>query len=221
MKCANCGKEFGSGTNCQNCGIDRVSGLANYSGYDGHAGSKSYDSSNYSGNTKTTVCYACSEIIPVGSTFCPVCGKKLLVTCPKCGYEFSSLYPVCSKCGTNRNQYLKEEQEREQRKKAKETEMLIEEQKEEQYRKEVQQLRDSYDSHLLQAVISIFLIGVLLFLFIYYIEILPLIGWIIIIITLGLCCPLVAASINESVIDSKMRKWKLEHPNDPRSKYIY
>ena len=76
MKCANCGKEFGSGTNCQNCGIDRVSGLANYSGYDGHAGSKSYDSSNYSGNTKTTVCYACSEIIPVGSTFCPVCGKN-------------------------------------------------------------------------------------------------------------------------------------------------
>lgn len=46
MKCSNCGKEFGSGTNCQNCGIDRVTGLANYSGYDSHAGSNSYDSSS-------------------------------------------------------------------------------------------------------------------------------------------------------------------------------
>lgn len=33
MKCALCGKEFGSGVNCQNCGADRVTGLANYSGY--------------------------------------------------------------------------------------------------------------------------------------------------------------------------------------------
>ena len=33
MKCAACGKEFGDGGNCQNCGVDRVTGLANYSGY--------------------------------------------------------------------------------------------------------------------------------------------------------------------------------------------
>ena len=45
MKCANCGKEFGSGTNCQNCGIDRVSGLANYSGYNSPHGSNSYNPS--------------------------------------------------------------------------------------------------------------------------------------------------------------------------------
>ena len=32
MKCAVCGKEFGDGTNCQNCGVDRVIGLGNYSG---------------------------------------------------------------------------------------------------------------------------------------------------------------------------------------------
>ena len=107
MKCSNCGKEFGSGSNCQNCGIDRVSGLANYSGYDSHAGSNSYDSSSFGGHTspKTTVCYACSEIIPLGATYCPVCGKKLIVTCPKCGHEYSSQYPVCSKCGTNRKEY--------------------------------------------------------------------------------------------------------------------
>jgi len=33
MKCAVCGKEFGSGINCQNCGSDRVTGLGNYNGY--------------------------------------------------------------------------------------------------------------------------------------------------------------------------------------------
>lgn len=121
MKCANCGKEFGSGTNCQNCGIDRVSGLANYNGYNNSGNSSGYNSSNYSGSPKTMVCYACSEIIPVGSKFCPVCGKKLLVTCPNCGHEYSSQYPVCSKCGTNRKEYgarkKREEEDRQRRQK--------------------------------------------------------------------------------------------------------
>ena len=118
MRCSKCGKEFGSGTNCQNCGIDRVTGLANYSGYDSHAGSN--DSPSYGGQTspKTTVCYACNEIIPLGATFCPVCGKKLLVTCPKCGHEYSSQYPVCSKCGTNREEYNERKRIEEEEKKA-------------------------------------------------------------------------------------------------------
>ena len=116
MKCSNCGKEFGTGTHCQHCGVDRVTGLANYNGYNNSGDSSGYNSSNFGGSPKTTVCYACSEIIPLGSTFCPVCGKKLLVTCPNCGHEYSSQYPVCSKCGTNRNQYLKKEKERKQKK---------------------------------------------------------------------------------------------------------
>ena len=116
MKCSKCGKEFGEGINCQYCGVDRVTGLANYGGYDGSAGRNGDDPSFNGGYAaKTTVCYACNEIIPIGATYCPVCGKKLLVTCPKCGYEYSSQYPVCSKCGTNRNQYLEEEKEREQK----------------------------------------------------------------------------------------------------------
>lgn len=41
----------------------------------------------------------------MGATYCPVCGKKLLVTCPNCGYEYSSQYSVCSECGTNRIEY--------------------------------------------------------------------------------------------------------------------
>ena len=225
MKCSVCGKEFGSGTNCQNCGTDRVTGLANYDGYNNSGYSSGYDSSNYGGSPKTTVCYACSEIIPLGSTFCPVCGKKLLVTCPNCGHEYSSQYPVCSKCGTNMSQYLEEERERERKEKIEKQNRAFQEHimltKKKIYQKEAQELRDSYDSPMLRIILSILFIGVLLFLFFYYIKILPLIVWLCIIIPLGLCCPLIAASINESVIDSKMRKWKQEHPNDPRSKYIY
>ena len=121
MKCSNCGNEFGTGTHCQHCGVDRVTGLANYNGYNNSGDSSGYNSSNFGGSPKTTVCYACSEIIPLGSTFCPVCGKKLLVTCPNCGHEYSSQYPVCSKCGTNRKEYnerkRREEEERQRREK--------------------------------------------------------------------------------------------------------
>ena len=111
MRCSKCGKEFGEGVNCQNCGVDRVTGLANYCSYgtsDYQGSNASYNESSYSPSPKTTVCYACSEIIPLGSTFCPVCGKKLLVTCPNCGFEYSSQFPVCSKCGTDREQYNKQ-----------------------------------------------------------------------------------------------------------------
>ncbi len=112
MKCSSCGKEFGAGTHCQHCGVDRVTGLANYSSYDTsdyHGANTSHYNSSYNSSPKTMVCYACSEIIPLGSTFCPVCGKKLLVTCPNCGHEYSSQYSICNRCGTNREQYLKEQ----------------------------------------------------------------------------------------------------------------
>ena len=121
MKCSNCGKEFGTGTHCQHCGVDRVTGLANYNGYNNSGDSSGYNSSNYSESSKTTVCYACNEIIPLGATFCPVCGKRLIVTCPNCGNEYSSQYPVCSKCGTNREEYnerkRREEEERQRKQK--------------------------------------------------------------------------------------------------------
>lgn len=118
MKCSNCGNEFGTGTHCLHCGVDRVTGLANYNGYNNSGDSSGYNSSNYGGSPKTTVCYACSEIIPLGATYCPVCGKKLLVTCPKCGHEYSSLYPVCSKCGTNREEYNERKRREEEKKRA-------------------------------------------------------------------------------------------------------
>lgn len=115
MKCSSCGREFGSGVNCQYCGVDRVTGLGNYNGYDRPTGNHEYHnsrgSSRYSSNngefvsTKTTVCYACSEIIPADSMFCPYCKKELLVTCPKCGKIYSTQYSVCNKCGTDRHDY--------------------------------------------------------------------------------------------------------------------
>ena len=121
MRCSNCGKEFGTGTHCKNCGVDRVTGLANYNGYNNSGNSSEYNSPNYGGNPRTTVCYACGEIIPLGATYCPVCGKKLLVTCPNCGYEYSSQYSVCSECGTNREKYIerkrREEEERQRKQK--------------------------------------------------------------------------------------------------------
>lgn len=133
MKCANCGKEFGSGTNCQNCGIDRVTGLGNYSGYNNPTGSSGNYSSNYGGYTssKTTVCYSCGEIIPSDSEYCPYCSKELYVACPKCGHHYSSQFPACNKCGTNRSQYYRKlEAEKEEAKR------LEKERKQEQERRE-------------------------------------------------------------------------------------
>ena len=117
MKCSVCGKEFGGGAKCQNCGVDRVTGLGNYSGYNNPSGSPGRDSSNIGGSNASNmmVCYACGEIIPANSTYCPNCGKQLFVTCPKCGHEYSSQYPNCNKCGTNREKYLKEQPERERK----------------------------------------------------------------------------------------------------------
>lgn len=112
MKCSICGKEFGEGVNCQNCGVDRVTGLANYSGHgtSDYQGAKTshYDSS-YNSSPKTMVCHACGEIIPSNSEYCPYCSKELYVKCPKCGNTYSSQFPACNQCGTNRQHYLKEQ----------------------------------------------------------------------------------------------------------------
>jgi RNA polymerase subunit RPABC4/transcription elongation factor Spt4 len=144
MKCANCGKEFGSGTNCQNCGIDRVTGLGNYSGYNNPTDSSGNYSSNYGGYTssKTTVCYSCGEIIPSDSEYCPYCSKELYVACPKCGHKYSSQFPACNKCGTNRSQYYRKlEAEKEEARRLEEKRRQEQERNERQHR---QQNNQSY-----------------------------------------------------------------------------
>ena len=118
MKCSKCGREFGNGANCQYCGIDRVTGLGNFSGYNSPSGSYEphYSSSNNGGYASNTmVCYACSEIIPKDSIYCPACGRQLWVECPNCGSTYSTQYKICSKCGTNREVYYKQKEAEEQR----------------------------------------------------------------------------------------------------------
>ena len=124
MKCSICGKEFGNGANCKNCGTDRVTGLGNYSGYDtpSNSSGKVESSSSRRENPQqivdnepkivklsSMICHACGEIIPADSKFCPHCSTSLYVTCPKCGHEYSSQYPACNKCGMNRDLYYEQE----------------------------------------------------------------------------------------------------------------
>ena len=63
-------------------------------------------------------CYKCNNVIPGDSKYCPRCQIKLYVTCPKCGVEYSSQYPACNQCGTNREEYLQMQRIEQERKDA-------------------------------------------------------------------------------------------------------
>jgi RNA polymerase subunit RPABC4/transcription elongation factor Spt4 len=120
MKCSVCGKEFGTGNNCQHCGSDKFTGLGNYNGYNAPVGNRKSQirvkdldspSTNYmlqTENVGAMACYACGEIIPSDSKFCPYCSRELFVVCPKCGHNYSSQFPACNQCGTNRNKYYEQ-----------------------------------------------------------------------------------------------------------------
>ena len=156
MRCSKCGKEFGEGVNCQNCGVDRVTGLANYSNYgtsDYQGTNASYYDSSYNYSPKTMACYSCGEIIPSDAEYCPYCRKKLYEECPKCGKTYSSQFDNCPKCGTNRVQYynkLKAEEEEEKRRERKREE-------ESKLKNEAYKLRNQLDEDLYQK--KYFLIG--------------------------------------------------------------
>ena len=61
-------------------------------------------------NYKATLsyCYNCNKEIPENSKYCPWCQVELWVVCPICGNGYSSRYPACNQCGTNRKVYLRE-----------------------------------------------------------------------------------------------------------------
>ena len=146
MKCNICGQEFGSGAYCQHCKADRITALGNYAGYTSpnaaakatndsvvNAGSttcptKQYDKNNF------MVCYNCANVIPVDSEYCPCCNTELFKICPKCGHKYSSQYEICNKCGTNRKEYLKEQDELKRRQQEEERKRQQEEERKRQYR---------------------------------------------------------------------------------------
>ncbi len=229
MRCSKCGKEFGEGVNCQYCGIDRVTGLANYGGYNNPQKRSGYESSGYGGYTasKTTVCYKCGEIIPVNSEYCPYCRIKLFETCPQCGNIYSSQFPACNKCGTNRSQYyLKLNEEKRKREKIEQEQRMA---------NEALKLKERLVNKT-QIVCSI--IGILALLgAVVSATIFPshsvytcpenASADIILDIVRGLAVGgLIGGAICEYAINWKRREqdkicqWKQEHPNDPRNKYL-
>lgn len=217
MKCSICGKEFGKGVNCQNCGVDRVTGLANYSSYgtsDYQGANTSHYDLSYNSSPKTMVCYSCGEIIPANSEYCPHCRKKLFETCPKCGHKYSSQYLNCNQCGTNLKQYLKEEKERERKR----TEEAIKVQLKEQYQKEAQSLRDNLTlskTNFMTVALTAWILFCLTPLY-------PFSGYgsLLLIIGVSILLWVIVYMISESITNSRIDKWKQEHPNDPRSKYL-
>ncbi len=131
MECSVCHKEFGNGEYCQHCGIDKFTGLANPHGYEIPSRKETVPSIPeeivdepsmspeplYVSNVvveKTMICWACGEVIPADSKYCPLCSTELFVKCPKCGHEYSSQYPSCNQCGTNREEYYKEERRKQE-----------------------------------------------------------------------------------------------------------
>lgn len=227
MRCSNCDKEFGSGTNCQNCGIDRVTGLANYNGYNNSGNSSEYNSPNYGGSPRTTVCYACSEIIPLGATYCPVCGKKLLVTCPKCGHEYSSQYPVCSKCGTNRDKYHEQKVNEERAKKE-------QEEKEHNTQIEAMVLKDKLSVHTNNIIkcaevlgFIAWVMGILTLVYSIwwgdeskFILTISLIGLVILLWLFYYLLNYIGYKMIEKETQQNISLWKNRHSNDPRSNYL-
>lgn len=71
--------------------------------------------SEFHSQSQKMFCYNCNNVIPADSKCCPYCQIELYVTCPKCGAKYSSQYPACNQCGTNRLEYIemqKREKER-------------------------------------------------------------------------------------------------------------
>jgi len=236
MKCSVCGKEFGEGVNCRNCGVDRVTGLANYNGYgtsDHHGTNTSHYDSSYNSSPKTMVCYACSEIIPSDSEYCPHCRKKLYKICPKCGNKYSSQYLNCNQCGTNRKEYY-EQKEKERR-------AELERQKTEQENRAIQieaiklqdQLKASESSlqkcsgYILFLAIAMSIILLLVSCFFedyffkeHFLLKLSILGVIILFFITGGIIGDIGNKIEEKRTQHNVSQWKREHPNDPRSKYL-
>lgn len=81
-------------------------------------------------------CYKCNQVIPGDSKFCPYCQTELYVIYPKCGAKYSSQYPSCNQCGTNRLEYIETLRREKERIKAEIQEKRLRQKKLEQERQE-------------------------------------------------------------------------------------
>lgn len=126
--CSSCGHEVDDGAMfCAYCGAP-ITIISDSSAKDSSPQPKSID------DPAETICPKCGKRIPKGSKFCPLCRAQLIVECPKCGLLYSAEYSNCNACGTNREAYLKEQEQIERQKKfeeeTREKERLEQEQKE-------------------------------------------------------------------------------------------
>ena len=223
MKCSVCSKEFGTGTHCQHCGVDRVTGLANYSGFDNHSRSTNHHYTDNAGQSSNniTACYSCGEIIPSDAEYCPYCRKKLYEECPKCGKTYSSQFDNCPKCGTNRYEYHKEMQDREKEDRKRQLEEARKkhaQEREEQYKRDAQDLRDK----LSPSVVSLSTILISAWILFCLTPLWSFSGYGNLLVIIGVSILLwgISAMICGAIGASKIKNWKEEHPNDPRSKYL-
>ena len=83
-------------------------------------------------------CYKCKNVIPANSKYCPFCQIELYTKCPKCGAKYSSQYPACNQCGTNRLEYLKAQKIEQERIEARKREEAERQEKEKYERKKEQ-----------------------------------------------------------------------------------
>ena len=81
-------------------------------------------------------CYNCNNVIPGNSIYCPCCQVKLFTECPKCGAKYSSQYPSCSQCGTNREEYLQMQRKEQERIEARKREERLRQEKLEREKQE-------------------------------------------------------------------------------------
>lgn len=224
MKCAVCGKEFGVWNTCQHCGADKVTALGNYSGYDApNSGSsvshgESYQQGGFAQSNikrvESMVCYACGEIIPADSRFCPHCSKELYVTCPKCGCEYSSQYPTCNKCGTNRVKY-NEEQKRISIKKAEEENRKNREQEAQREAFEIRwQL--NYSATNIIIINGLFWGGAFFFTLFCYNS--PLLAFMFMLIMLLITY--IISKYADYRTNERIEQWKKEHPNHRATPYL-
>lgn len=238
MKCSVCGKEFGAGGICQHCGTDRVTGLGSYSGYDVPKDSLSGDTFTPQGGpyrqdvfaqpqvgqTGSIVCYACGEIIPADSIYCPQCSRRLYEPCPKCGHKCSTQYPACNACGTNRSEYLEEQRKRIEEKKKKEKEKekakIQTEQEKKEAQKEAAKIRKELEYDSTMPILSSLGVGFLLIIGVCSSMAESESGDVLALIMIIIAIIAIIIIYSDSRTEENIERWKKEHPNHRATPYL-